>query len=268
MNLQQLLRDCRYSDNLIPLSRHVHNDYEMIYVKSGISALLVEGKTYKLKRGALAFISRLEDHSITILTGSYERYYVIIGSEQLDDLVRNPRLASVFRNRPESFSHMFDMSSIAADIEHCFSRIVQEYDRDEKYAVEQFNAYLTTILVSAYRLYPEAFPSMSSSFSPDIFAIQKYIEDHYAEDIRITDIAAEHFLSLHYLSRRFKEQIGYSPKQYLVNTRLAHAKALLLETGISVSEVAFKCGFFDVNNFIRVFREREGVTPYKYRNSL
>ena len=151
------------------------------------------------------------------------------------------------------------------EINSCFSGLVQEYQKDAIYSAEKFSAYLSIIFITALRLYPQAFPTMSGPFSNEIFLIQKYLEDHFSEELSISSLAAAHYISLNYLSRRFKQQTGYSPKQYLINIRLAKAKALLCESDMQVSVIAYKCGFQDVNNFIRLFRIREGITPNRYR---
>lgn len=267
MKLHQLLERCQYSDHFNPIHTHFHSNYELIYIKNGSARIQIESKSYPLRRGSLIFISRLEAHAITASSGDYERYFVIIKGDHLDDLVANPRLTSVFRNRPAAFCHVFDMSREEAAMELCFSGLVREYAEDTVYSMEKFNAYMSIIFITAFRLYPTAFPSMSGPFSEELFQIQKYLEDHFREDISISELAARYYISPNYLSRRFKQQTGYSPKQYLVNIRLARAKALLLETGAPVSAIAVQCGFQDVSNFIRLFREREGVTPNKFRSA-
>ena len=51
-----------------------------------------------------------------------------------------------------------------------------------------------------------------------------------------------------------------------MRTRLACAKDLLVHTALPISEVAFRAGFSDVNNFIRTFRRETGMTPLRYRD--
>ena len=158
------------------------------------------------------------------------------------------------------------MSSKASVMEFCFSSTLKEYLADEEYAIINFNAYMSIIFTTVFRLYPDAFSLIAGSFSDDIFMIQRYIEDHYNEDIHISEIANNYFISPQYLSRRFKQQTGYSPKQYLTNVRLAKAKSLLINTTLPITVIANQCGFNDVNNFIRFFREREHTTPNKFRS--
>ena len=68
-----------------------------------------------------------------------------------------------------------------------------------------------------------------------------------------------------YLTHLFKKQVGYSPKQYILLNRLSYAQELLETTQLQVSQVALQCGFGDVNNFIRAFREWFGVSPSQFR---
>jgi AraC-like DNA-binding protein len=66
----------------------------------------------------------------------------------------------------------------------------------------------------------------------------------------------------------FKQQVGLSPLEYIQSERIAKAKKLLQTKGHSVSDVAFECGFQDVNYFVRAFRLNEGLTPGQYQKQV
>ncbi len=73
--------------------------------------------------------------------------------------------------------------------------------------------------------------------------------------------------SVTYLRRCFKESMGMSPNKYLNQVRINHAKKLIakrIENNISLSEIAYSCGFIDDRYFFRVFREYTGTTPLEY----
>lgn len=106
MLLHQLLKDCRYTDTLVPIQSHHHNDYELIYIKSGIAHIKIESKVYRLQSGSLVFINQLENHAITVLSNNYERFYVIFNSERLGELLSEPR----FKN----FNLFFNIFSVSA----------------------------------------------------------------------------------------------------------------------------------------------------------
>lgn len=92
-----------------------------------------------------------------------------------------------------------------------------------------------------------------------------YINDHYDEDITVTDIAERFFVSESYLSRFFKEKSGKSVMKYVNDVRIERAKTYLLRTSMSVGEIANCVGFDDINYFSRKFRLTSGMTPSEYR---
>ena len=96
--------------------------------------------------------------------------------------------------------------------------------------------------------------------------VQQYIEEHFTQELTVTGLAERFFISPCHLTHSFKEQVGYSPKQYLRLLRLAYAKELMETTDLPVAEAAVRAGFADVNHFIRSFRETYGVPPGKWRN--
>lgn len=67
------------------------------------------------------------------------------------------------------------------------------------------------------------------------------------------------------LRQLFKAETGRSPRQYLKELRLQKAEELLEMTFLSVKEIAFACGVNDVSHFIRLFKEKHGLTPRKFR---
>lgn len=93
----------------------------------------------------------------------------------------------------------------------------------------------------------------------------RLLAERFAEKISLEDICKELNISKFYFSRVFKEQIGVSPYEYLINLRLGYAKTLLRSTSHDMLEIAGKAGFEDCSYFISVFRKREGITPLKYR---
>lgn len=265
MRANKLLRNCTYAERQEPLAHHYHNEYEMIFVRSGHAVLSVQERTYQLKAGTIAFISCYEDHAI-MASEDYKRFYVIIYPQGLDQLIDDPRLGSVFRNRPQGFIHIFDVSDEMGKFDRLFFDIVREFQAEEDYSLELLSGYLKEILINVLRRYPNAFPIASSDIDAEIYRIQMLIDKNCASELRISEIAVEHFVSPQYLSRCFKKRTGYSPKQYLTNARISLAKSMLVNTNLPVQVIAFKCGFSDVNNFIRIFKKHEGLSPNKYRN--
>jgi AraC-like DNA-binding protein len=90
-----------------------------------------------------------------------------------------------------------------------------------------------------------------------------YIDDHFAEDIDLTNIADEAFFSKFHFIRLFKKIYGKSPLQYLSYVRIQKA-ANLLASGTSVTETCYGVGFQSLSSFSGLFRRIYGITPSSY----
>ena len=96
---------------------------------------------------------------------------------------------------------------------------------------------------------------------------RSYIEEHYAEDLSIRDIAQHFHASRDYISHAFKHTTNYAPLQYLRRWRIGKAQTLLIDTDLPLTEIALRVGFDDSNYFSRVFRQIIGMPPGTFRRA-
>lgn len=99
----------------------------------------------------------------------------------------------------------------------------------------------------------------------DMKAVTAYVNQHYAEDIRVSDLARMTPYREVKFIRLFKSVIGVTPGQYILRTRLNAARRLLETTAKALGDIAADTGFFDQSHFTRHFRRSFGVTPSAYR---
>ncbi len=95
-----------------------------------------------------------------------------------------------------------------------------------------------------------------------------YAEAHYHEDITMAAVAKVASLSPTSFSRWFSAATGKPFVQFLTDIRMAHAYHALTETGKSVTEIAFDCGFNSVSHFIHRFRDIRGMSPREFRHQI
>jgi AraC-like DNA-binding protein len=102
-----------------------------------------------------------------------------------------------------------------------------------------------------------------------IDAALKYIEQRFSSGITLDDIARHSCVSVSKLSHGFKEKMGVSVFEYIVDLRLRYARNLILSPGrMMTKDAAAACGFSDVGYFCRAYKKRFGVTPTKDRSFL
>ena len=92
-----------------------------------------------------------------------------------------------------------------------------------------------------------------------------YINEHFKNNITLDDMAELLHLNPSYFSKKFKSANGLGFKEYLNNVRINHSEKLLLETGMSITEIAFECGYDNSNYYGDAFKKVNGVSPSTFR---
>lgn len=94
----------------------------------------------------------------------------------------------------------------------------------------------------------------------------QYIQEHYTEEIFLSQIAESAHIGESECLRCFQSMIGCSPLQYVKQLRLQKAAELLLSTNLKISEIGMQCGFQEMSYFAKEFRAMKGCTPRDFQN--
>lgn len=130
----------------------------------------------------------------------------------------------------------------------------------EKFTVKSiFYQFINEIFKQLYR---ENMEINELNFSTQV---KKYIAENYSQPLSLENIAQSLNYSPSYLSIQFKQSIGYSPIDYLIQIRMEKATILLIETNASLREIAANVGYHDVYYFSRLFKKRMGMSPAQFR---
>lgn len=95
--------------------------------------------------------------------------------------------------------------------------------------------------------------------------LMEYIHSHYTEELCVADLAESEHLSVSRFRDLFRRNFGCSPSEYIIGLRLRHAKNLLTDTDLTITEIAGMCGYSDNMYFMRLFRKKTGMSAREYR---
>lgn len=111
---------------------------------------------------------------------------------------------------------------------------------------------------------PKEFKESKTYFNKAI----NYIHNNFSYDIQVTDISNFIGIDRTYLYKIFIKYSNKSPQQYLISYRLDIASNLLTSSKISITEIAFSCGFKDIPAFYTHFKKKFKTTPSKFRKNF
>ncbi len=96
----------------------------------------------------------------------------------------------------------------------------------------------------------------------------QYVQDHYGEELHISQIADSALVSESECLRCFRNTVGMPPIRYVKQFRIQKAAQLLGSTQLKIADIGAKCGFSDISYFTKTFRELKGCTPGEYRKMI
>lgn len=99
----------------------------------------------------------------------------------------------------------------------------------------------------------------------NIDLLDRYIHQHLASKISVSDLAASAFLGESQFHLVFKAQVGITPHQYVLNKRIDMAKKLIKEGQYSLGHIAELIGFSDQSVFTHTFTRLVELSPSQYR---
>jgi len=263
--------DIQYMENLghSAMRWHFHNAHQMLYIVDGQVNIKIQQEEYTCKKNTVVFISNCESHHIAIAGYPYKRYVLSFPVSFINNLLVDSSLFAVFIERQPGFSHAVMLEpGTASALEELLQRMMKEYEQQRIYWVRYFASLLTELLITLYRGNPGSFSmNHSTNIVKVIREIQQQISLQISQRISLNDLANQYFISQSYLSRSFKRITGYNFRDYLTMQRISVAKELLIHTDISVTELCSHVGYSSVNHFIRIFKQLEGITPYRFKTT-
>lgn len=251
-------------------SSHLHSIYEIYYLVSGTRKIFIDDSIYILNRGDLVFIPMNTIHKTAYINDkSHERIAVLFDDKTVPD-IKNAEMKISFKKLFKSEPVIHISGTHREYIEGLFNVMLNEYNQQDRFSDINIRNCMQQLIIFLirYKQYKnnEYAPNINMNDSL-MQEAARYIRVNYRKNISLEDVAEHVNISPTYFSKKFKASTGFGYREYLINVRLQQACDLLLETNMSITEIALECGFNDSNYFGDVFRRAKGLSPLKYRKN-
>ncbi|MBQ1902446.1 MAG: helix-turn-helix domain-containing protein [Lachnospiraceae bacterium] len=232
---------------------------ECIYVTEGTLELGIQQELYHMEAGDFAMVFPDMIHHEQVFTPG--RNYAI-------HLVANPALSGLLlptlqQSRPEN--PVIKSENVHPDIVYGMTKITP--GEPNAYTDIARQAYVQIVLARALPYYTMI--DKTGSESNDIIdRVVEYIARHFTENITLTSMAEDLYVSPYTLSRIFSGTFHTNFNRYLNHTRLRHVVHLLKYTNQTITEAYMNAGFESQRTFNRAFLDVYRMSPREYRNQL
>lgn len=247
------------SDNShMPRTMHSHDNLiEILLVYEGAGIYIIDQKRYTAKKGDLILYNSKVVHDEFGGSGNNLCTYCLA--------ISNLKLTHLEKNKiiDDKYCPVVSCKDSFEDILQLFQLI--EKNRNNKHTTEITLPLSMALVAKTKTIIDENAVLMQNDHSPLTQKVIEYINQHYKESLRLSDLAAHVGVNEYYLSHFFKNDVGFSPMQYVILRRIGEAQNLLINTDMSITNIAVSVGYNNSNYFQNVFRKTFGMTPGEYR---
>ena len=216
-----------YSDNAHCILIH--------YIVKGRGIVIADGKTYPAKAGQIFIFDTAKDvQYISDPNDPWFYRWVGFTGELSDQFNSLPPVLEVDEDPFPSLKYLQDPSKpldylLAGDLFHLYCKFLTPKNKKQDHIREIIN----------------------------------HVQKHYMDELSVEAYAKQYGLDRRYLSRQFKKRTGFSIRGYITGVRIDAAYHFLMQ-GYSGKEVASMCGFSDISNFYKAFKEHQHMNPSEW----
>lgn len=182
------------------------------------------------------------------------------------DLLSKNQFASIKRMlKRADHGLVFPLSSIMK-VYSTLDTIAQEQERFVQFLKFLYILYELSISEEARVLASSSFAHTDGSTeSRRVQKVKQYIDENYAKPLKLSDLAELVGMSSVAFSRFFRQRTGRTLSEYIIDIRLGYAARMLVDSTKNISEICYECGFNNLSNFNRTFKEKRNYTPRDFR---
>lgn len=178
------------------------------------------------------------------------------------ELLTHQAIAVLDTDQFELIPHLIIQDALIYQIGMGLQHQLKTYGAHSRLYAESAATFLAVHLLQTYSTRKVVVPQYEGGLPQQkLKQAIEYIQEHLAQEISLDELADYLGISRYYFCRLFKQSIGISPYQYVIQQRVERAKQLLLQGRMSISDIAIACGFAHQSHLNRHFKRLIGVTP-------
>ncbi|MDD6201246.1 MAG: AraC family transcriptional regulator [Firmicutes bacterium] len=249
---------------------HWHKCMELIAVQSGWLEVEIERKAYLIDAGSVAVINPQQLHSCTRFDPHTTLYCLIIDMDifrsRYVESLEEKFITPLMEGRITLPSRVCGNSELNNGIRTCseiFTGHPDAYQLRLKALLFQMLFLLFTQCGEVRSIEQKKTPASLSR--ERVNTILQYVDEHYAERIKLDDLVEILHINKYYICKIFQQCIGKTFLDYVNLVRIQKAVDMIVSTNDSITAIAFATGFQDINYFSRIFKRTMGISPTELR---
>jgi AraC-like DNA-binding protein len=265
-----------YRGKTVSAYAHMHDKIELLYCRSGAFKAFLNGVEHYFNKGDMLLINSNEIHQILSDTDSDNSYMVLKFEPEMiynsTQAIFEMKYVLPFTLSRSTHPKIFRAEDLAInEIPELMNEINREFT-EKKYGYElAMRVCICRLFLwilrhwSSEGLDLNIHSDISERMMYELQRVFDYVNNHFSENIAVSDMAKMCNMSYSYFSRLFKRIMNRSFSEYLNHIRISKAEKLLTRTNMNITEVAMEVGFSDTGYFIQKFRSLKGISPRKFK---
>ena len=250
---------------------HWHEEMEIIYITRGKGFVRLNDELVQIETGDIILIGKETIHYIQSdkddilyfksLVFNLNIIYSYLGDacqvELVDPLMNNKfEIKSVLKKENKRYSQFLKI----------YLNIIEVYCKKEKYFYIKIKGLFFELFYEMFKADVIRNVDISKTRKTSkMKVILDYIDNHYYENMTINNLAQMMHYNEYYFMKIFKQYTGKTFISYINEIRIEKSKYLILNTDLSITEIATKVGFNNTSYYIKKFQHLQGITPHKFR---
>lgn len=251
---------------------HWHQEFEFLIVTQGKILFQIEEREYELRAGDGIFVNSNLLHSAKTANGEACAFFAVDFSYQILEQDLHSRFAKRYIRPVMNGRICFPefLSATAAEWQKEILNLLMDIGACPEQNLEQHELLLRSRIFLIWEQMMQHAEKMHDSeeelrSSERLAPVVQYMEENYAYEITLAELAALIPMSEGQFCRIFKQTMKQSPMQYLMRYRILQSCRLLQDTDKKIGEIANLSGFNNISYFNKVFLTIIGCTPKQYR---